>query len=66
MTFTDDEGTAILVPGVREGLDRQMTEEEAWQWYKKTGEYLGKFKTIKEADEYAEQLHKDQEAQYTD
>jgi hypothetical protein len=65
MTFTNDDGTAVLVPGVRKGLDRKMTSEEAWQWYKKTGEYLGKFKTEGEASKYAETLHEDQAKLYS-
>lgn len=63
MTFEED-GKYVLVPGVRAGLDRKMTEQEAWEWYKKTGEYLGKFSSIEETDKYAESLHQDQESLY--
>ena len=34
-----------------------VTPEEAWQHYQETGEYLGKFDSVEEADAYAEQLH---------
>lgn len=64
MSFTNDDGSAVLVPGVRKGLDRKMTADEALQWYQKTGEYLGKFKSEDEANKYAETLHEDQAAQY--
>lgn len=63
-SFTDDSGKAILVAGVRKGLDRKMTTKEAWNWYLKTGEYLGKFKTEAEANKYAESLHEDQAKLY--
>ncbi len=66
MSFEDEDGNIVLVPGVRRGLDRVMTPDEAWDWYKKTGEYLGKFKTQQEADIYAEQLHKEQEKLYSE
>ena len=56
----NDNGKEVLIPGVRHGLDRPMTTQEAVDWYKKTGEYLGKFNTIEESNTYAEQLHKDQ------
>lgn len=50
----------VLVPGVRFGLNRKMTNDEAFDWYKKTGEYLGKFNSEDAADEYAESLHDSQ------
>lgn len=64
MTFTNDDGSALLLPGVRAGLDRKMTPQEAMAWYQKTGEYLGKFKTDAEAEAYANTLHEDQANQY--
>ena len=64
MTFTEPDGSSVLVPGVRAGLDRQMTPDEALAWYQKTGEYLGKFKTDAEAEQYANTLHDDQATQY--
>ena len=38
--------------------------EDAIKHYRDTGQHLGKFGTVQEADAYAEQLHKDQEGQY--
>ena len=62
MTFNNDDGSAVLVPGVRKGLDRQMTPNEALAHYKKSGEYLGKFKSEAAANAYAEALHKSEAA----
>lgn len=39
-----------------------MTDDEALNWYKKTGQYLGRFKTPEDAGAYAEQLHQAQAA----
>ena len=36
--------------------------KEAIDWYKKSGQHLGKFDTVENADAYAEQLHEDYEA----
>lgn len=65
MSFEED-GKEILIPTiVREnGEWKQLTDEEAIAWYHRTGEYLGKFDTVREADTYAEQLHRDQEDLY--
>ena len=41
-----------------------VSEDEAIEHYKKTGEHLGKFDTVKEADEYAQKLHERQEWYY--
>jgi hypothetical protein len=65
MTFgPEEDGSWVLVPGVRFGLDRKMTEREAYSWYRSTGQYLGKFKTLQEADAYANSLHEDQALAY--
>lgn len=59
-----EKGKEVLIPGVRHGLNRQMTEDEAIEYYRKTGEYLGKFDSVKEADAYANKLHEDQASIY--
>ena len=41
-----------------------MSEQEAIDRYHRTGEYLGKFNTVKELENYAERLHLQQEALY--
>lgn len=61
MSF-EDSGQEVLIPRVREGLDRPMSEEEAIAHYRQTGEHLGKFNTPEEATAYSQQLHRDQEA----
>lgn len=44
---------------------RLKTTDEAVAHYRNTGEYLGKFDTIEEADEYAQSLHIDQDLYYS-
>lgn len=62
LSFGTDEGE-VLVPTVHpEG--RIMSDEEAMQRYRDTGEHLGIFKTPEAATKYADQLHKDQEKLY--
>jgi hypothetical protein len=41
-----------------------MTPDEARAHYRETGEHLGKFGSIKEADTYAESLHRKQAEWY--
>ena len=53
----------VLLPTVIDG--KIVSEEEAIEHYYQTGEYLGKFNTVQEADEYAEKLHKRQEWYYS-
>ena len=56
------DGKEVLLPTVING--RIVSEDEAIDHYLKTGEYLGKFNTVKEADEYAEKLHNRQDWYY--
>ena len=58
----DKDGKWVLIPGVRHGLDRKMTTQEAWEHHLHTGEHLGRFDSKEEANTYAEKLHKDQES----
>ena len=51
----------VLIPHVRKGLNRPMTNKEAQKHYEKTGEHLGIFSNSDSATEYAEKLHQDQE-----
>jgi tape measure domain-containing protein len=64
MTVAFDD-LAVLLPTVRKGLDRIMTDREAIDWFIKTGEHLGKFSSELAANKYAEALHKQQEGLYT-
>lgn len=62
-----DEGE-VLIPTVgydKNGKPVLWSDEEAEDHYYKTGEHLGKFKTVEEADAYAEKLHNQQDAYYT-
>lgn len=61
MSFNED-GKEVLVPTVVGG--RVVSDREAIDHYRKTGEHLGKFKTPEAATAYAESLHRDQERMY--
>lgn len=63
ISFQDDSGKEILIPTVVNG--KVVSNDEAIQHYYKTGEYLGKFDTVEQANTYAEQLHKQQEKTYS-
>lgn len=66
MSFNDN-GKEVLIPTIaydRNGKPYQMTDDEAIQRYRQTGEYLGKFDTVEEADAYAQALHLQQEMLY--
>lgn len=59
-----EDGKEVLIPTVRSGLNRIMSNQEAIEHYRKTGEHLGRFKSIAEANKYAEWLHKQQQNYY--
>lgn len=63
MSFQDENGKEVLIPTVVNG--KVVSDDEAIQHYYQTGEYLGKFDTIEEANSYAELLHKQQESMYS-
>jgi len=42
-----------------------LSDEEAVEYYKKTGQYLGKFDTLSEAESYAQKLHHAQDFYYS-
>lgn len=53
MIVDDPNGNGyVLIPGTNG--ERELTPEEATEQYLKTGKYLGKFKTIEEADWYSQ------------
>lgn len=62
MSFEED-GIEILVPTVSPD-GTILSDQEAIDLYHKTGQYLGKFDSVAEADAYAKQLHEDQAKLY--
>jgi len=56
------DGKEVLLPTVING--KVVSEEEAIEHYYQTGEYLGKFDTVREANEYAQKLHERQDWYY--
>ena len=63
ISFQDDDGKEVLIPTVVNG--KIVSDNEAIEHYYKTGEHLGKFGTIQEANSYAEKLHNQQEQKYS-
>lgn len=63
MSFEDNSGREILVPTVSPD-GKILSNRDAMELYGKTGQNLGKFDTPKDADMYAEALHKAQERFY--
>lgn len=64
MSFNDGKHE-VLIPTIgrdSKGKPVRWTDEQAIKHYKKTGEHLGKFKSVKEANAYAKQLHEDQDS----
>lgn len=57
------DGQEVLIPTVSDD-GRVLSEPDAIDLYRRTGRHLGKFSTPDAATAYAEQLHRDQEAQY--
>lgn len=53
----NEDGTEILIPTVVG--NKVVSDDEAVKEYHRTGKHLGKFKTVKEANQAAKQLHED-------
>lgn len=62
ISFEDEEGLQILIPTVIG--NKIVSGDEAVEHYYKTGQHLGKFKTIESANKYAEELHQQQAKYY--
>lgn len=64
MSFNEN-GKEVLIPKIARdssGNAVRLSEEQAIRRYRITGEYLGKFDNAADANDYAERLHKEQEA----
>ena len=68
MSFRDKDGKETLIPTIareKNGKSKKMTNDEAINHYHKTGEYLGKYNSVKEANRAAQNIHRDQELYYS-
>ena len=65
MSF-EENGKEILIPTIvnKNGKWVELSDDEAIDWYHRTGEYLGIFNSVAEANAYAEQLHEQQASLY--
>lgn len=66
---TNIDGQEVLLPRVAynpaNGKPYIMSEQEAFDRYRRTGEHLGMFNNVNDANAYAEKLHKQQEYLYS-
>ena len=61
------DGKQVVIPTIdydEKGNAKKLTTKEAEARYYKTGEHLGVFDSVEEADEYAQSLHIDQDLYY--
>jgi hypothetical protein len=67
-SITITEGnTAVVIPTVIKrpnGSGVIVSDREAIKYYQRSGQHLGKFSNIRDADTYAQNLHNQQDAQY--
>jgi hypothetical protein len=61
-TFTLPDGRFVVLPSV--GQNRIMSDDAVWKRYQRTGKHLGIFKTGKQAEKFADQLHLQQAELY--
>ncbi len=64
MTFTNPDGSAVVVPSVIAGRGI-VGPSEAYRYYQQTGQHLGRFSTQEAADAYAQALHEQQATEYS-
>lgn len=60
---SNENGMEVLYPTIADD-GRQMTSDEAWAQYKRTGKHLGKFATVDAANAYADKLHRQQAGEF--
>jgi len=58
-TFTTDAGTYVLPHVIGNKI---VSDEEAFSYFKKTGQHLGLFQTVNQAENYSQKLHLEQAA----
>ncbi|CUJ67374.1 hypothetical protein [Achromobacter sp. 2789STDY5608628] len=63
MSFEED-GKEVLIPTVADDGSAILSDDDAIAQYHRTGKFLGKFKTPRDADAYAQQLHEQQAKEY--
>lgn len=59
----NDGNNEVLIPTVSND-GRILSDDDAIDNYYKTGQYLGKFNTVDEANNYAQRLHDEQDRYY--
>lgn len=59
MSFREG-GREVLIPTVAADGSRILSDQEAIAQYRRTGQFLGKFDSIRSANQYAKRLHEDQ------
>ncbi len=57
------DGDEVLIPTVVG--DKVVSDDEAIKEFERTGKHLGKFKTVKDAEAFAESLHNQQDKLYS-
>lgn len=60
----EEDGKEVLIPMISKN-GSVLSKDEAIAEYKATGEYLGKFDSVEDANAYASQLHIDQQYRYS-
>ena len=58
----NEDGKEVLLPTIIGG--KPVSQKEAVEHYRRTGEHLGRFDTVQEANDYAEKLHLRQAGRY--
>lgn len=64
MSFEED-GKEVLIPTVATDGSRILSDKEAVDQYRKTGQFLGKFENADAATKYAQALHQQQDKFYS-
>ena len=58
-----EDGKEVLIPTISQD-GKLMSDREAVDYYRKTGQHFGKFKSIEDANDFAQKLHLQQEEMY--